>query len=122
MWRQRFNADTGIIGRPLAINDRPYQIVGIMPAGFAFPSPDTDLWIPVNLDPRRLGRVRAPCLVIHSTDDDIASLGNVAIVEQKVSAPIEKILLDDSYHMISVDQQRDVVIEQSAGFFRRIAA
>jgi carboxylesterase len=66
--------------------------------------------------------VRAPCLVIHSTDDDIASLGNVAIVEQKVSAPVEKILLDDSYHMISVDQQRDVVIERSAGFFKRIAA
>ena len=71
---------------------------------------------------RRLDRVQAPCLVIHSTDDDIASLGNVAIVEQKVSAPVEKILLDDSYHMISVDQQRDVVIERSAGFFKRIAA
>jgi carboxylesterase len=71
---------------------------------------------------RRLDRVRAPCLVIHSTNDDIASLDNVAIVEQSVSAPVEKILLDDSYHMISVDQQRDVVIERSAGFFKRIAA
>ena len=39
-----------------------------------------------------------------------------------MSAPVEKILLDDSYHMISVDQQRDVVIERSAGFFKRIAA
>jgi carboxylesterase len=71
---------------------------------------------------RRLDRVRSPCLVIHSTDDDIAGLGNVAIVERKVSAPIEKILLDDSYHMISVDQQRDVVIERSAGFFKRLVA
>jgi carboxylesterase len=71
---------------------------------------------------RRLDRVRAPCLVIHSTNDDIASLGNVAIVERKVSAPVEKILLDDSYHMISVDQQRDVVIERSAGFFKRLVA
>ncbi len=71
---------------------------------------------------RRLDRVRAPCLVIHSTDDDIASLDNVSIVEQSVSAPVEKILLSDSYHMISVDQQRDVVIERSAGFFKRIAA
>ena len=71
---------------------------------------------------RRLDRVRAPCLVIHSTNDDIASLDNVAIVERSVSAPVETILLDDSYHMISVDQQRDVVIERSAGFFRRLAA
>ena len=37
-------------------------------------------------------------------------------------APVEKVLLDDSYHMVTVDQQRDVVIERSAGFFERIAA
>jgi len=70
---------------------------------------------------RRLDRVRAPCLIVHATDDDIASLDNVAIVEQHVSAPVEKMLLSDSYHMITVDQQRDLVIERSAGFFKRIA-
>jgi carboxylesterase len=71
---------------------------------------------------RRLGQVRAPCLVVHSTHDDIAGLGNVALIEKRVPAPIEKVLLADSYHMVSVDQQRDVVIERSARFFQRIAA
>ncbi len=71
---------------------------------------------------KRLGSVRAPCLVVHSTDDDIASLSNVAVVEANVSAPVEKVLLDDSYHMVSVDQQRDVVIARSVRFFERIAA
>ena len=71
---------------------------------------------------RRLGSVRAPCLVVHSTHDDIASLRNVAIIEANVTAPIEKVLLDDSYHMVSVDQQRDVLIARSVRFFGRIAA
>jgi carboxylesterase len=71
---------------------------------------------------RRLPRVRAPCLVVHSTEDDIASLHNVAMVEQRVRAPVETVLLDNSYHMVSVDQQRDVVIERSVRFFKRIAS
>jgi len=71
---------------------------------------------------RRLAGVNAPCLVVHSTHDDIAGLSNVALIEQRVPAPIEKVLLDDSYHMVTVDQQREIVIERSARFFERIAA
>lgn len=71
---------------------------------------------------RRLARVRTPCLVVHSTDDDIASLRNVGVIEKRVAAPVEKVLLDDSYHMVSVDQQRDLVADRSAEFFSRIAA
>jgi carboxylesterase len=71
---------------------------------------------------RRLDRVRAPCLVVHSTEDDIAGLGNVEIIERGVAAPVEKVLLADSYHMVSVDRQRDVVVERSARFFEKIAS
>ncbi|HEU4663354.1 MAG TPA: alpha/beta fold hydrolase [Dokdonella sp.] len=70
---------------------------------------------------RRLGRVRAPCFVAHSSDDDVASLRNVRVVERGVRAPVETLLLDDSYHMVTVDQERGKVIERSAAFFRRIA-
>lgn len=69
----------------------------------------------------RLSRVRAPCLAVHSANDDIASLRNVRIVERGVRAPVETVLLDDSYHMVTVDRQRSVLIERSAAFFRRIA-
>ena len=69
----------------------------------------------------RIGRVRAPCVIVHSSDDDIASLKNVRIVERGVRAPVETVLLDDSYHMVTIDRQRGALIERSAGFFRRIA-
>ncbi|HKE48178.1 MAG TPA: alpha/beta hydrolase, partial [Rhodanobacteraceae bacterium] len=51
----------------------------------------------------------------------IASLKNVRIVERGVRAPVETVLLDDSYHMVTIDRQRGALIERSATFFRRIA-
>lgn len=70
---------------------------------------------------RRLAQVRVPCLVVHARDDDIASLKNPQLIEKRVSAPVETIVLDNSYHMITVDQQKDEVIEHSVDFFQRVA-
>ncbi|MFI4969181.1 MAG: alpha/beta hydrolase, partial [Lysobacterales bacterium] len=66
-------------------------------------------------------RVRAPCFVAHSANDDVAGLRNVRIVERGVRAPVETLLLDNSYHMVTVDQERGKLIERSAAFFQRIA-
>ena len=69
---------------------------------------------------RRIGRVRTPCLVAHSANDDVASLRNVRIVQRGVRAPVETLLLDNSYHMITVDHDRGLLIERSSAFFRDI--
>jgi carboxylesterase len=69
----------------------------------------------------RIGRVRAPSIIVHSSDDDVASLRNVRIIERGVRAPVETLLLDESYHMVTVDQERATLIERSAKFFRGIA-
>ena len=46
LWRDRFGSDPGVLQRSVYLNDRPVQIVGVMPAGFAGVSFDTDLWVP----------------------------------------------------------------------------
>ncbi len=51
MWRSRFAADPGVIGRTLDVNGRRREIVGIMPARFRFPTARTQLWLPLQLDP-----------------------------------------------------------------------
>jgi len=43
LWRTRYHADEGLIGRQLSFNDTPYLIVGIMPPGFLFPD-EVDVW------------------------------------------------------------------------------
>ncbi len=71
---------------------------------------------------RQLPQVIAPCLVAHASDDDVASVKNAALVTREVSAPTELLLLDDSYHMITIDKQRRTLIEHSAAFFDRVVA
>lgn len=50
IWRTRFDADPKILGQLVTVNQRPYTVVGVLPAGLRFPQ-DTDVWIPLgNLD------------------------------------------------------------------------
>src|SRR5258707_730094 len=70
---------------------------------------------------QQLKSVRTPCLVVHAQDDDVASLKNVRMVVRGVSGPVETVLLENSYHMITVDQERSQVIERTTRFFNEVA-
>ncbi|WP_201315566.1 alpha/beta fold hydrolase [Dyella sp. EPa41] len=71
---------------------------------------------------RDLPKVNAPCLIAHATEDDIASIENAYLVERSVSGPVETLWLEDSYHMITIDRERRLLIDRSAAFFQQIAA
>src|SRR5688572_4941213 len=50
-WRSRFGADAGIVGRVLRLGGQPYEVIGVMPAGFRGVAPAgflTDAWFPVD--------------------------------------------------------------------------
>ena len=68
-----------------------------------------------------LPRMRTPCLALHAAQDDVASVRNMEVVRRLAAAPVETVLLHDSYHMITVDRERHVVIERTARFFRELA-
>jgi predicted permease len=52
LWQQRFGSDTSIIGRAIEIEGVSRQVLGVMPADFRFPSPKTQIWLPLHNDPR----------------------------------------------------------------------
>lgn len=70
---------------------------------------------------RRLPDVLAPCFIAHAADDDVASTANADLVARRVRGPVEMLLLADSYHMITIDRERRMLIERTADFFSRIA-
>ena len=41
LWKKQFGGEASVIGRAIALDGRSYTIIGVMPAGFAFPL-DTD--------------------------------------------------------------------------------
>jgi len=53
LWRSRFAADPGIAGTSIALDQRAYIVVGVMPAGFQTPffSQTDQVWIPLVQDP-----------------------------------------------------------------------
>ena len=55
LWRSRYGADPGIVGRQLDLNDTPYTVVGVMPPRFHYPD-DVDVWQRLNWDMTRHSR------------------------------------------------------------------
>lgn len=49
-WRRRFNADPGVVGKRLRLDNLSFTIVGIMPASFLFPDHDVEVWCPSPMD------------------------------------------------------------------------
>jgi carboxylesterase len=67
---------------------------------------------------RTLPRVVAPTLLVHAREDDVASLRNVRCVRSRIgTGEVEEVILDDSYHMITLDNERDKVSAKAAAFF-----
>jgi len=51
LWVSQYAADPAIVGRVIAIDGAPREVIGVMPAYYGFPTPDIDMWVPFRLDP-----------------------------------------------------------------------
>jgi predicted permease len=49
IWRRRFGADSGIVGKTIRLDGRDYTVGGVMPNGFNFPDRG-ELWVPFQID------------------------------------------------------------------------
>ncbi|HET9426422.1 MAG TPA: ABC transporter permease [Gemmatimonadaceae bacterium] len=50
LWMRRFGGDPDVVGARVRINGEGYDVIGVMPADFAFP-PAMELWVPLSLSP-----------------------------------------------------------------------
>ncbi|HSR54164.1 MAG TPA: ADOP family duplicated permease [Acidobacteriota bacterium] len=51
LWQRQFGGAADVVGRSLTLNGEPFEVVGVMPAAFEFPSPQVELWAPQSLIP-----------------------------------------------------------------------
>ncbi len=56
LWRRRFGADPGIVGRTINLTGRPFQVVGVMRPDFQYPGREHQLWVPLTINPAQLTR------------------------------------------------------------------
>jgi carboxylesterase len=72
----------------------------------------------IGLVKKELPAVLTPALILQAKDDDVTSPRNSEYLARHLGGPTRLELLDDCYHMITIDQQRDKVVTLSAEFFR----
>lgn len=99
LWRGTFGGDSQVIGRTIALDGKPYHIIGVMPAAFQFPYPATQMWVPLSLSaaqlaPRERGRkwLRMIARLAPQVTADRANAGLVEISHALATA------YPDAYH------------------------
>lgn len=66
----------------------------------------------------RFGAVTAPTVILQAKEDDMTSPRNAALVFGEIGSKEKRlILLDDCYHVITVDKQRHLVVAGLVEFF-----
>jgi predicted permease len=51
LWRRRYGADAGVVGRTVRVEGEPYTVVGVLPPGFRGLTGQAELWAPVLSQP-----------------------------------------------------------------------
>ena len=54
LWQRRFAGDPNVIGRPIAVDGKSLEVLGVMRGEFHFPDADTELFLPLTISPELL--------------------------------------------------------------------
>ena len=123
-WRDHFNADPHAVGRTLRITGRDFDIVGVLPADFAFGDPETRYWIPLALTDRQrsddarynngwfsVGRLK-PGATIQQVRDQLEVLDAVNL--QRAPAKIKPLLQSTGFYT-GVEPLQDYLVRDVQG-------
>ena len=53
-WKRRFGGDAGILGRKIQLNGEPFEVIGVMPPEYRYPSDEFELWTPLYIPPAEI--------------------------------------------------------------------
>src|SRR5262245_10839537 len=70
---------------------------------------------------KELGQIKQPALIFHPRFDDQSDMSNSILLLRKLGGLTEVVVLDDSYHMVTLDRQRAEVAARSVAFCARVA-
>ncbi len=67
-----------------------------------------------------LKSIKQPILIVHSREDDHANLNNANYLQRALGGIVDTVVLDDCYHMVTLDKQRQIVVDQTRTFVDRV--
>jgi carboxylesterase len=75
----------------------------------------------VNAVRRRVHKIRQPVLLVHPRQDDRANIANSFWLQRHLAGPVSMVVLNDSYHVITMDRQRQIVADRTVAFTQSVA-
>jgi putative ABC transport system permease protein len=88
LWQERFGADPQIVGKRISLDGARYTVIGVLSAGFRFPSPqlEPDILVPLQLS--RFGTGQITESHNQAKDDNFVLLeGSIARLKPAMSLP-----------------------------------
>jgi carboxylesterase len=70
----------------------------------------------------RLGDIRCPVLILTSPQDHIVPPVSSDVLAERVSGPVERVVLERSYHVATLDYDADLIVERAVEFALRVTA
>lgn len=68
---------------------------------------------------KNLSLIKQDSALFHSREDDISDFSNALTLQARIGGSLEVTVLNDCFHMITLDRQRAVVADRSIEFIRR---
>jgi len=69
---------------------------------------------------RRLDRIGSPLLIVTSREDHVVPPVNSDILAERATGPVERVYAEDSYHVVTMDNDKDLVEQATVDFARRV--
>ena len=70
----------------------------------------------------RLGQIRCPVLILTSPQDHVVPPSSSDVLAEGVAGPVERVVLERSYHVATLDFDRDLVEKRTVEFALRVSA
>lgn len=65
---------------------------------------------------KQLEAVKQPTLIFHPRHDDQSDISNTIQLQRRLGGLVDVMVLDDCYHMVTLDRQRGVVVDRSVEY------
>lgn len=69
---------------------------------------------------RRLREIPQHAAIFHPREDDQSDISNAFRLQRELGGVVEMTVLDDSYHMVTLDRQRSLVVDRAIEFVQRL--
>jgi carboxylesterase len=69
-----------------------------------------------------LAKIACPLLLMTSPQDHVVDPHNSDVIAERVSGPVERVTLERSYHVATLDYDKDLIVERAIEFAGRVTA